>query len=77
MTVYAVHHYDQAEIKRIEDKAAMEIKLAKAEVARVEGQGKLAEEHWKAQVERYKQDVLLAYTEDYALIIRRVIFCVS
>ena len=64
------------EIKRIHDKAATEIAQAKADVARVEGERnadvarvegerKLSEERLKAEVERYKQDVLLAYTEDY------------
>jgi hypothetical protein len=64
------------EIKRIHDKAATEIAQAKAdvarvegerkaEVARVEGERKLSEERLKAEVERYKQDVLLAYTEGY------------
>jgi hypothetical protein len=62
---YAVHHLDQTEIKRIHDKAATEIAQAKADVARVEGERKLSEERLKAEVERYKQDVLLAYTEDY------------
>jgi hypothetical protein len=62
---YAVHQLDQTEIKRIHDKAATEIAQAKADVARVEGERKLSEERLKAEVERYKQDVLLAYTEDY------------
>jgi len=83
MTAYAVHHYDQdeikrledkaateikaaaMEIKRVEDKAATEIKLAAMEIARVEGDRKLAEDNLKAEVARYKQDVVLAYSEDY------------
>ena len=76
MTAYAVHHYDQDEIKRLEEKAAMEIKrgedkaeteikLAAMEIARVEGDRKLAEDNLKAEVARYKQDVVLAYSEDY------------
>ncbi len=55
----------KSEVARIQDKAATEIALAKAEVARVEGERKLSEERSKAEVERYKQDVLLTYTEDY------------
>jgi len=35
------------------------------EIARVEGERRLAEQHWKAEVERYKQDVVLTHTEDY------------
>ena len=76
MTAYAVHHYDQdeikrledkaeTEIKRVEDKAETEIKLAAMEIARVEGDRKLAEDNLKAEVARYKQDVVLAYSEDY------------
>ena len=65
MTAYAVHHYDQDEIKRLEDKAATEIKAAAMEIARVEGDRKLAEDNLKAEVARYKQDVVLAYSEDY------------
>jgi len=59
---YAVHHYEQdkaaTEIKRVEDKAAMH-------VARVEGERKLAEQQWKAEVARYKHDVVLQYSQDY------------
>ena len=75
-TAYAVSHLDQREMARIQDKAATEVAQAKAEVARiegerksevarVEGERKLSEERLKAEVERYKQDVLLTYTEDY------------
>jgi len=35
------------------------------EIARVEGDRKLAEDNLKAEVARYKQDVVLAYSEDY------------
>jgi len=70
VTAVAVHHLDQAEFKRIEDKAATDI-------ARVEGerrlseehwkaQQKLSEEHWKAQVERYRYDLQLMHSQDYA-----------
>ena len=66
---YGVHHLDQnmaaTEIVRIEDKAATEIKLAAMEIKRVEGDRKLAEDNLKAEVARYKQDVVLAYSEDY------------
>jgi hypothetical protein len=73
---YAVHHLHQREIKRIHDKAATEIKRihdkaateiaqAKADVARVEGERKVSEEFLKAEVERYKQELQLAHTEDY------------
>ena len=68
-TAYAVHHYDQREMARIQDKAVAEIARIegerKSEVARVEGERKLSEERSTAEVERYKQDVLLTYTEDY------------
>jgi len=62
-------HKAATEIKRIQDKAATDVARIegerKSEVARVEGERKLSEERLKAEVERYKQDVLLAYTEDY------------
>ena len=54
-TAVAVHHLDQTEIK-----------LAKADVARIEGDRMLSEQHWKTEVERYKQDLNLAHTQDYA-----------
>ena len=69
------HHVDKAatEMARIQDKAATEIKLAameiaqaKAEVARIESEQKAAVQFWEAQVERYKQDIKIAHTEDYA-----------
>jgi hypothetical protein len=61
-TAVAVHHLDQTlaatEIARIQDKAATEI-------ARVEGDRKLSEQFWKAEVERHKHDLQLAHTQDY------------
>ena len=66
---YAVHQLDQREMAHVQDKAATEIKRiqdkAATDVARIEGERKLSEERLKAEVERYKQDVLLASTEDY------------
>ena len=59
VTAVAVHHLDQAEFKRIEDKAATDI-------ARVEGERRLSEEYWKAQVERYRYDLQLMHSQDYA-----------
>ena len=50
---------------RIQDKAATEIAQAKAEVARIESERKLGERMWENQVERYKKDVQLAFTQDY------------
>ena len=64
-TAVAVHHLDQTEIKlaeteikRVEDKAAMDI-------ARVEGERRLSEERLRAEVERYKYDLRLTQTEDF------------
>jgi len=57
-TAVAVHTYDQGEIARIQDKAATEI-------ARIEGDRKLSEQFWKAEVERYKRELQLAHTQDY------------
>ena len=68
-TAVAVHHLDQTlaateiklaatEIARIQDKAATEI-------ARIEGDRKLSEQFWKAEVERHKHDLQLAHTQDY------------
>jgi hypothetical protein len=48
----------QAEIARVEDKAA-------AEIARVEDKRTMSEVFWKAEVERFKREVQLAYTQDY------------
>ena len=59
---YGVHHLDQnmaaTEIARIEDKAAMEIK-------RVEGERRLSEERLRAEVDRYKYDLQLRYSQDF------------
>ena len=57
-TAVAVHHLDQTEIKRVEDKAA-------TDVARVEGERRLSEERLRAEVERYKYDLRLLETEDF------------
>ncbi|EWM20119.1 hypothetical protein Naga_101718g2 [Nannochloropsis gaditana] len=61
-----------AEIARVEDKAAAEIAQAKAEiaqakadVARVEDKRTMSEVFWKAEVERFKREVQLAFTQDY------------
>jgi hypothetical protein len=54
-----------AEIKHIESKAAAEIAQAKADVARVEDKRTMSEVFWKAEVERFKREVQLAYTQDY------------
>jgi len=58
-TAVAVHHLEQTETTRIEDKAATDI-------ARVEGERRLSEEYWKAQVERYRYDLQLMHSQDYA-----------
>ncbi|EWM20060.1 hypothetical protein Naga_101993g1 [Nannochloropsis gaditana] len=65
-----------AEIARVEDKAAAEIAQAKADVARVEDKAAaeiarvedkrtMSEMFWKAEVERFKREVQLAFTQDY------------
>jgi hypothetical protein len=68
-TAVAVHHLDQTEIKRVEDKAAMNIARVegerKSEVARVEGERRLSEDRLRAEVERYKYDLRLTQTEDF------------
>jgi len=48
----------KSEVARIQDKAATEI-------ARIEGDRKLSEQFWKAEVERHKHDLQLAHTQDY------------
>src|SRR6056297_2865851 len=53
-----------AEIARVEDKAAAEIAQAKADVARVEDKRTMSEVFWKAEVERFKREVQLAFTQD-------------
>ena len=75
-TAVVVRTFDQSEIKRIEAKGAAEIKhieskaaaeiaQAKADVARVEDKRTMSELFWKAEVERFKREVQLAYTQDY------------
>ena len=75
-TAVVVRTFDQSEIKRIEAKGAAEIKhieskaaaeiaQAKADVARVEDKRTMSELFWKAEVERLKREVQLAYTQDY------------
>ena len=54
-----------AEIARVEDKAAAEIAQAKADIARVEDKQTMSEMFWKAEVERFKREVQLAFTQDY------------
>src|SRR6056297_532480 len=67
---------EKAEIARVEDKAAAEIAQAKADVARVEDKAAaeiarvedkraMSEVFWKAEVERFKREVQLAFTQDY------------
>ena len=66
---YGVHHLDQnvaaTEIARIEDKAATEVKLAATEIKRVEGERRLSEERLRAEVDRYKYDLQLRYSQDF------------
>ncbi|TFJ83365.1 hypothetical protein NSK_005335 [Nannochloropsis salina CCMP1776] len=57
-TALVVRTFDQTEIKYIESKAA-------AEIARVEDKRTMSEMFWKAEVERFKREVQLAYTQDY------------
>ena len=79
-TAVVVRTFDQTEmateIKYIESKAAAEIAQAKADVARVEDKAAaeikrvedkrtMSEVFWKAEVERFKREVQLAYTQDY------------
>jgi len=75
-TAVVVRTFDQTEIKyvqskaaaeiaRVEDKAAAEIAQAKADIARVEDKRTMSEVFWKAEVERFKREVQLAYTQDY------------
>ena len=51
ITAVAVHHYEQ-------DKAATEVK-------RVEGERRLSEERLRAEVDRYKYDLQLRYSQDF------------
>ena len=66
---YGVHHLDQnvaaTEIARIEDRAATEAKLAATEIKRVEGERRLSEERLRAEVDRYKYDLQLRYSQDF------------
>ncbi len=77
---YGVHHLDQKEIKRIEGEWKTEVARiegewksevahvqdkAETEIKRIEGERKLSELFWKAEVERYKRDLQLAHTFDY------------
>ena len=39
--------------------------LDQTEIKRIEGDRKLSEQFWKAEVERYKHDLQLAHTQDY------------
>ena len=48
----------KSEVAHVQDKAETEIK-------RIEGERKLSELFWKAEVERYKRDLQLAHTFDY------------
>ncbi|TFJ83366.1 hypothetical protein NSK_005336 [Nannochloropsis salina CCMP1776] len=75
-TAVVVRTFDQTEMKYIESKAAAEIAQAKAEIARVEDKAAAeiarvedkrttSEMFWKAEVERFKREVQLAYTQDY------------
>ena len=58
ITAVAVHHYEQ-------DKAATEIKRVEGEIKRVEGERKLSEERLRAEVDRYKYDLQLRYSQDF------------
>ena len=53
------------EIKRVEDRAATEVKLAATEIKRVEGERRLSEERLRAEVDRYKYDLQLRYSQDF------------
>lgn len=79
-TAVVVRTFDQTEmateIKYVQSKAAAEIAQAKAEIARVEDKAAaeiarledkrtMSEVFWKAEVERFKREVQLAYTQDY------------
>jgi hypothetical protein len=75
-TAVVVRTFDQTEIKYIESNAAAEIAQAQAEIARVEDKAAaeiarvedkrtMSEVLWKAEVERFKREVQLAYTQDY------------
>jgi len=61
-TAVVVRTFDQTEmateIKYVQSKAA-------AEIARVEDKRAMSEVFWKAEVERFKREVQLAFTQDY------------
>ena len=69
ITAVAVHHYEQdkaaTDIKRVEDMAATKVKLAATEVKRVEGERRLWEKRLRAEVDRYKYDLQLRYSQDF------------
>ena len=68
-TAVAVHHLDQRERAAEIKLAAAEIKRVEgeraAEIKRVEGERRLSEERLRAEVERYKYDLQLRHTQDY------------
>jgi len=64
-TAVVVRTFDQTEIKYVQNKAAAEIAQAKADIARVEDKRTMSEVFWKAEVERFKREVQLAFTQDY------------
>jgi len=53
------------EVKRVEDMAATKVKLAATEVKRVEGERRLWEKRLRAEVDRYKYDLQLRYSQDF------------
>jgi hypothetical protein len=73
ITAVAVHHYEQdkaaTEIKRVEGERVTEIKRVEGErvteVKRVEGERRLSEERLRAEVDRYKYDLQLRYSQDF------------
>ena len=68
-TAVAVHHLDQRERAAEIKLAAAEIKRVEgeraAEIKRVEGERRLSEERLRAEVERYKYDLRLTQTQDF------------
>jgi len=65
MEVKRVEGERVTEIKRVEDMAATEVKLAATEIKRVEGERRLSEERLRAEVDRYKYDLQLRYSQDF------------
>lgn len=51
-------------IERFEGERAADIRLAAAQIKRIESERKLSEECWRAEVEKYKHDLHLKHTED-------------